>query len=279
MLGCQQKPEIKEESTDTKVIKKTEKPTISVQEKKARFKKILLPQIQEVYTELNIQYNEIVIAIQNDRQTNRIEALKKEYKAKSNEELLMALKPHPISVTLAQAAMESSWGTSRFYSEAKNIFGIWSFNKNEPRIAASGMRGTKTIWLKKYDTIKESVQDYYKNLGRSYAFKEFRKEKMISNNPYILVTKLDKYSEKGALYGKELTSMISYNKFVKYDEVFFKKPEILKTVNETIELTKNDPTQSNIEMTHVQPEETAIVDVEARNEVNTENNSIEHNIY
>jgi len=137
----------------------------------------------------------------------------------------MALKPHPISLTLAQAAMESSWGTSRFFNEAKNVFGVWSFNKKEPRIVANGSRGTKKIWLKKYATIKDSVRDYYKNMGRSFAFKEFRKERLISNNPYILVTKLDRYSEKGAQYGVELTAMMSYNKFLKYDDTFFEKPK------------------------------------------------------
>ena len=41
---------------------------------------------------------------------------------------------------------------------------------------------------------------------------------MQTNNPYELVKKLDKYSEKGALYGEELTSIISFNKFDQYDE-------------------------------------------------------------
>lgn len=39
----------------------------------------------------------------------------------------------------------------------------------------------------------------------------------IKVNYYELVKKLDKYSEKGAEYGKELTSMIKYNRFYKFD--------------------------------------------------------------
>ena len=218
ILGCQQQTQNTKQPTLTKSVKKIKKPTITVQEKKARFKEILLPQVQEVYAELNIQFNEIVNAIQNNTQISRIQSLKNEYKVKSNEELLLALKPHPISLTLAQAAMESSWGTSRFFNEAKNVFGVWSFNKKEPRIAAAAQRGNKKIWLKKYATIKDSVRDYYKTLGRSFAFKEFRKERLISNDPLILVTKLDRYSEKGAAYGQELSSMITYNKFMQYDE-------------------------------------------------------------
>ncbi len=155
----------------------------------------------------------------------------------------MALKPHPVSVTLAQAAMESSWGTSRFFNKANNVFGIWSFNKKEPRIAASGQRGTKKIYLKKYSNIKESVRDYYKNMGRSFAFKEFRKERLLSNDPLILVTKLDRYSEKGAAYGKALSSMIKYNKFMQYDE----KQNIISkenTITKNEELTKSNKKRS-----------------------------------
>ncbi len=41
---------------------------------------------------------------------------------------------------------------------------------------------------------------------------------MQTNDPYKLVKKLDRYSEIGAKYGKELTSMIKYNKFYLYDK-------------------------------------------------------------
>ena len=70
-------------------------------------------------------------------------------------------------------------------------------------------------------------------MGRSFAFKEFRKERLLSNNPLILVTKLDKYSEKGSKYGEALTSIITYNKFLEYDK---------KTTIQSIEnsITKNE---------------------------------------
>jgi len=218
IIGCQQKTTVVEKTEPVKIVKKVKKPTISVQAKKANFKKLLIPAVQEVFNELSTQYKEIEVALETNTQSNRINQLKKTYKVKTNEELLLALKPHPISLTLAQAAMESSWGTSRFFKQANNVFGVWSFNKKEPRIAASGQRGNKTIWLKKYSNIKESVRDYYKNMGRSFAFEEFRIERHLSNDPLILVTKLDRYSEKGAAYGVALSSVITYNKFMLYDE-------------------------------------------------------------
>ncbi len=191
---------------------------MTVQEKKANFRKLIAPAVDNVYRELDAQYKDINANIDNPKYANKISSLKETYKVKSNEKLLMALKPHPRSIAVAQAAMESAWATSRFFREGTNIFGVWSFNKKEPRIAAGEKRGKKTIWLKKYASIEDCVRDYYKTLARSHAFGEFRALKMKTDDPYKLVKKLDRYSEMGAQYGKELTSMIKYNKFYLYDK-------------------------------------------------------------
>lgn len=124
---------------------------------------------------------------------------------------------HPISITLAQAAMESAWGTSRFYREATNIFGVWAYNKNTPRIAAKQKRNGKTIWLRKYTSLEESVRDYYANISKSRVYKKFRELNKKDANVYDLVKELRMYSEKRDVYVKELAQIIRYNKFTKYD--------------------------------------------------------------
>ena len=187
---------------------------MTVAEKKERFKFLLVPAVESVYEELIRQYNETEILIEEGKDTADLLI---SYKASTNSELLTAMKPHPKSIALAQAAMESAWGTSRFFIEANNIFGVWSFDANEPRIAAGEKRGKKTIWVKKYPSLRASVKDYYRVLARGAAFGEFRELKMQQATPYELVTKLDRYSEKGALYGEELSSMIRFNKFEQYD--------------------------------------------------------------
>ncbi|MBA6389786.1 glucosaminidase domain-containing protein [Colwellia sp. BRX10-3] len=194
-------------------------PKMTVQEKKARFKELIIPAVNEVYAELMEQYQDVSASLKSGDNIEEIEELKVEYKAKSDAELLMALKPHPKSIAIAQAAMESSWATSRFFREAYNIFGVWSFDEDEPRIAALQKRGDKTIWVKEYSSVKASVRDYYRTIARSTAFKEFRKLKMKTDDPFALVKKLDRYSEKGAEYGHELTSIIKFNKFHKLKEV------------------------------------------------------------
>lgn len=190
---------------------------MTVQEKKKRFRALLVPAVKKVYAELQNRYQNVKQAIESGEQAEKIESLKIEYKAESDQDLLKRLKPHPVSIVLAQAAMESAWATSRFFTQANNIFGVWSFDKNEPRIAAGEKRGNKTIWLKKYSSIEDAIRDYYRVLARGPAFDKFRDIRASSNDPFKMVKGLDKYSELGAKYGKELASVIRYNKFNQFD--------------------------------------------------------------
>ncbi|WP_321366827.1 glucosaminidase domain-containing protein [uncultured Desulfuromusa sp.] len=206
--------------TQVQTTKKPEQivPDISVEEKKAQFKATIVPAVNEVYNELLQQYQDVSERVRTDGDSDDLAALRQLYKAANNEELLIALKPHPQSIALAQAALESSWATSRFFKEANNVFGIWSFKKDEPRIPAAKTRGDKTIWVKKYDSVKDSIRGYYRTLARGDAYAEFRTLKMETDNPYELVKKLDSYSEKGAEYGEELSAIIRFNNFEEYDQ-------------------------------------------------------------
>ncbi|AXX93570.1 hypothetical protein CPU12_11240 [Malaciobacter molluscorum LMG 25693] len=210
-----------EEKLKQELEKYTKKKQIPVSVKKKRFINMMLKPLDEVYNDLKSRYLRVKKDIDENNITDEIKNLKEFYSVDSNEKLLYALKPHPKSIALAQGAMESAWGQSRFFKEANNMFGVWSFNKDEPRIAANSKRGTKTIWLKKYSSVKDAIKDYYETLSKSPAFKAFRKQNYENPNPYILVKKLDRYSEKKALYGKELASVIKYNNFTKYDDKDF----------------------------------------------------------
>ncbi len=56
----------------------------------------------------------------------------KKYRIKNlyDEKTYMArIAPVPISLVLAQAAVESAWGKSRFVELANNIFGEWTYGK------------------------------------------------------------------------------------------------------------------------------------------------------
>jgi len=205
-------------ATTKNIIKKTPIHHMSVKEKKRKFIKLLVPAVRNVHNELMQRYERIAKDIKNKTNTDEIEALKKKYKATNDEDLLARLKPHPISITLAQAAMESSWATSRFFKEANNVFGMWSSNPKQKRIAAGEKRnGTRTIWLRKFDTIEDSIRAYYEMIATGRAYSKFRQLRLRYDDPYKITPGLDKYSEMGPDYIKVLNQVIKYNHFTKYD--------------------------------------------------------------
>ena len=191
---------------------------MSVQEKKQRFKELLLPAIEKVYTKLNQQYEEAKLLIEQETDKEKITQLMDTYNAVDEQDLLKRLKPHPKSIAIAQAAMQSGWATSRFTLIANNLFGVWSFDENEPRIQANEKRDNTNIYVKRYATLQESIEDYYKLLATSALFEEFREEKMKTDDPYLLIQSLDKYYKKGDDFTKGLSELIKYNEFDKYDD-------------------------------------------------------------
>ena len=145
-----------------------------------------------------------------------LEALYKKYKTRDNKKLANRLKTHPVSIVLAQAAIESAWGESRFFKKGNNIFGMWSFSKNEPRIKALGNRNGKAIYVKKYANISEAIDDYFTVIGRG-AYKSFRKQRNITDNPLVLVNYLVNYCELDN-YPSKLRKFIVQNKLRKFDK-------------------------------------------------------------
>ncbi len=192
---------------------------MTVATKKERFYHLLTPAVEKVHKELILDFLRVESNIKNNRRQTEVKNLKIKYKVKTDLELLQAMKPHPQSIVIAQAAMESAWATSRFFREANNVFGMWSKNPKEPRIPAGIKRNDgRTIYLRKFNSIEEAVRAYYRLMARGKHFKEFRKVRYETDDVHIIVKKLDKYSEIGDLYGQELSAMIRFNKLTSYDK-------------------------------------------------------------
>lgn len=143
--------------------------------------------------------------------------MKRRYKAKDIKDLMGRLVTLPNSVVLAQAAIETGWGESRFFKQASNLFGIWSFNANESRIAAGTNRSDKTIFLRSYDDMSGSIADYFEVLARHHAYRGLRKARLTTSNPYALLPHLRNYSERKGWYTRQLKRVIRQNKLTKYD--------------------------------------------------------------
>ena len=190
---------------------------MTVLEKKKRFFTLLAPAVEDVYNKLYAEYMQAKEDIQNHTHPQHIAALKKKYRVKTDKELLIALKPHPVSITLAQAAIESAWGTSRFFREAYNIFGMHGLSK-EGCIAANSKKGSCTVWVKEYKSLEHSIQHYYYVLSTVPNYKRFKRLNYAGKSVYEIIQGLKEYSERADGYVIELASMIRFNKLTKYDQ-------------------------------------------------------------
>lgn len=144
--------------------------------------------------------------------------LKRRYQAKDINDLLARVGTLPSSIVLAQAAVESGWGTSRFFLKANNLFGIWSFDSTESRIPARQTRDKKRIYLRAYPDIAQSIVDYFEILARSRSYKSLRAARLQTADAYALLPHLRNYSERRNRYTRQLKSIIAKNDLTAFDQ-------------------------------------------------------------
>lgn len=198
---------------------------IPSEKRKDVFVKLLLPSIEVVQQEV-LNNREIVKKLKvkkglTEKEKIYAEKLFKKYRTEYGKwnELESKMIVYPASLILTQGAIESAWGTSRFFREANNAFGVWSTNPNEPRIAAKGSRGDFTPHLKKYATLKDTVEDITLIISRSSAYSGARKMIWEGKSPYEIAGGLTKYSEEGKEYVKKVRNTLKYNNFHEYDSM------------------------------------------------------------
>jgi uncharacterized FlgJ-related protein len=75
-------------------------------------------------------------------------------------------------VLLAQAALESGWGNSRFALEGKNLFGIRTYDLREPHMLPSN--NPKKWGVRVYMHECDSVQHYIDILNNGSAYDKYR---------------------------------------------------------------------------------------------------------
>jgi len=196
---------------------------LQVSEKKQKFFHMILPAILISKANLKLKRERVLSLMSTPKEElfkedkEFLENLYKTYKTKDNKQLANRLRTHPVSIILAQAAIESAWGESRFFKKGNNIFGMWSYNKNEPRIKAHGSRNGKAVYVKKYATLSDAIDDYFAVIGRG-AYKSFRKQRDITNDPLKLVEYLVNYCELREKYTNKLKRFIVKNKLREFDK-------------------------------------------------------------
>ncbi len=150
----------------------------------------------------------------------------KKYKIKglfNQTEYLKRVDTVPTSLALAQGAIESGWGKSRFVIEANNIFGHWTYTGNG-LIPANRDEG-KTHMIRIFNSLQSSVNAYILNLNRNRAYRKFRvdrlkarEEKIIYNGLMASKTMIN-YSALKQQYINILDSVIKRNNLLYYDRL------------------------------------------------------------
>jgi Bax protein len=195
--------------------------SLTIPQKKQKFIDMMIPSILVAKQHMREDKERVAsLIIKHDLSTKEerwLESKRQEFQAIDNYELHDKMESHPTSIVIAQAIIESGWGTSRFFQKANNVFGIWSFSNKDNRIAASEKRGKKTIYLKKYTTLEQSIYDYFVTLAKKDNYKLFQKNRLLTEDPYQLVNHLLQYSERGEKYTTDLKTMIRQNNLITYD--------------------------------------------------------------
>jgi Bax protein len=195
--------------TDSLIISKITKNLFKTKDldlKKEVFFKSIYPLAYKVNSEVEKEKEDIAL-------NQNIDLLMKKYKAKDLEDLKLRVNTIKPSIILAQSAIESAYGTSRFAIEGNSLFGQWTKSK-EGMIPRESIN---SIWrVAKFNTPLESARSYIFNINTNSAYKEFRKLRA-EGKDYI--PGLSTYSKMGVEYIDVVNSVIKNNNLKKYDQL------------------------------------------------------------
>jgi len=144
--------------------------------------------------------------------------------------LLRKIGEIPPSLALAQAAVESGWGTSKPAQSINSLFGQYAFlddDSDKSGAKTSGDRKVINTRLASYDNILESVRAYADNLNTHRAYAGFRARRlaMIEKGEPLdglrLAEKLGSYSIRRADYIRDVQRMIRGNGLAALDKADF----------------------------------------------------------
>ena len=145
----------------------------------------------------------------------------KKHKLDLVNEILFNVDVIPNSIVLAQAAIESGWGSSRFAREHNALFGEYTYDTEKGVIPLNRDSG-KTHLIKSFNSLDSSVKSYFNNINSHYAYREFRdirkimRDKNNFSNVNLLVEKLETYAA-DSNYVNTIRSVIEKNNFKLFD--------------------------------------------------------------
>jgi Bax protein len=137
------------------------------------------------------------------------------------DELLRRVDVVPPSLAVAQAALESGWGTSRIAHAGKALFGQYTPDGQGPAQSDD----LKNYRVKYFSTLTDAVQSYATNLNTNAAYENFRKARAkmraqgLDPDGYDLAKQIVNYSERRGEYVKAVRKLIDMNALSQFDDV------------------------------------------------------------
>jgi len=148
-------------------------------------------------------------------------------------ELLRRVDVIPPSLALAQGAVESGWGTSRFADLGNSLFGQWCWTGGiQPEEQRTETHGDHRVAAFKTTTL--SAASYAHNLNTHDAYESFRRQRAEAHkhSPYPrgldLVGAMVRYSERGEAYVHELKTIIRQNTLDAVDDAKLIEMELIR---------------------------------------------------
>jgi len=203
------------------------------QERKAIFFKTVLPLVLQVNEQILEDRARLKQLAAQQKKLEPIEALDRLWLAvmaerygTKRDDIVAMLDHHdvvPPSLALAQAAMESAWGSSRFVREGNAMFGQWTFSSTHSGIVPSARDADKAHRVRAFASLSDSVTSYVLNLNKHRAYREYRalradlRRAAKPLDGLRLAATLWRYSERGTAYVDELRTIISSNDLHRVD--------------------------------------------------------------
>ena len=128
--------------------------------------------------------------------------------------LLRRLDEIPPALALAQGAIESGWGTSRFALEGNSLFGQWTY-RADAGLEPNDRDPEASHLVASFPDLRASVRAYMRNLNTGRAYREFRTARAAMRSagrelsPTELAGHLLRYSGRGMEYVEELRVIIN----------------------------------------------------------------------
>ena len=115
----------------------------------------------------------------NNKEIRKLNEIAKKYNIKHHnkhkldlvDEILSNVDIIPNSIALAQAAIESGWGNSRFAKEYNALFGEYTYDDSEGVIPLERENGD-THLIKAFSSYSNSVESYFDNINSHNAYED-----------------------------------------------------------------------------------------------------------